>query len=232
MKAVKNKDIIILWIIAVLVRLQSSRHEYAPYTFCDEDLIINEISKMATSETWVTSFFLSGGLNLYVPLLGLKILGLLGIDASNLAQISRILGVVIIGSLTAVFQYLIARELFDNVIVARISAFVFIVSPATYSLSRFYYPDHWIYFFSSVVIYLGLRSLAQPKLSFSLILGLFIGLAASLKYTGLVLLMVPGLVFFFQTRSKRNSRNALLAGRLIASSILTTALTFSLINFR
>ena len=115
--------------------------------------------------------------------------------------------------------------------IARLSSLLFIFSPAVYSQSRYFYPDHWIYFFSSIVFFLVVKSFSKKSNSLILLIGFVVGLAASLKYTGFYLLfpISMSLVFgFLFDRNRLTFSNLILK---ISTLLVGISITFALINF-
>jgi hypothetical protein len=192
-------------LLSVFVRLLASSKEMPPFSFCDEDIYTREIFRLFESRTWQTVEFRAGGLNTYPTLLVEKAVSVLGFESSfeGTVVLGRTISVVLIGALTSIFIYLIANELSNRVVVARLSALIFCISPGVYAYSRILYPDHFVYFFSAGVLYFSLRILRKANYKSDLFfLGAFLGMATSVKYTAMALTIVVLIAFLAKFSSR------------------------------
>lgn len=223
-------------VLAVFViRLLPIRQELPPYPFCDEEIFSNAALQLIISNSWITSEFRAGGINIYPTVVVGKLLQYLGyeITLTTTMVIGRIIGPLIFGSLTIFLVYLITLEISKNRQIAILSGIFFLFSPAVYAYGRIAYPDHYIYFFSGAFLYYLLKATQDSsRTRYFLILGILLGIVASVKYTG-VLLVAP-LILVFLVEINRHHRDpaklAALFFRLTAAAI-SSVVTFFTINF-
>ncbi len=93
------------------------------------------------------------------------------------------------GSLSILLTALIARRLFNNY-AAVISAFLIAVFPLHVTCSRYLKEDALLVFFILLAVYLVIRSVQENRAGGLLLAGLVAGFSASVKYTGLVSIMI------------------------------------------
>jgi 4-amino-4-deoxy-L-arabinose transferase-like glycosyltransferase len=224
-----------LMLASFAVRLLPIRQELPPYSFCDEDIYADEARRLITSDSWVTSEFRAGGMNIYPTVIVGKLLQYLGKDITLSTSIitGRFLGPVLLGSLTTILVYLIAFEISKNRSVALLAGIFFILSPAVYAYGRISYPDHFIYFFSAGFLYYLLKAIRNSSTFADFaILGIFLGTSASVKYTG-IFLLVPFAVVVLAEIYRNRLDSAKVARSIIrfTATAIASACTFLLINF-
>ena len=186
-----NKYLTILFFFAVLLNLFFIFNEIPPYQFCDENMFITQLKGL---ENNFTNFFefRAGGFN-YLPLFLFTYF-----SNSDLLIIGRIFYLVIISSGTVFFIYKISYLLSENIKLSLLSSFLFVFSSYYFAVSRYWYPDHYIYFFSSIFFYYLLKILKNEKVNIS-DLSFFVFLFAillSIKYTTILLFPSFGFILY------------------------------------
>ena len=229
----------VLFSIAVALRLPALFQDLPPYVFCDEAIFHDEVTRLLSTGSWQALEFRSGGLNIYPVLVTAKLatwLSTAPLSSETVLWIGRILHAVILNAASIFFIFLATREMFGRPNIAIYAAFAYAISPMVLSVSRLWYPDHFIAFFSSGALLYMTRTLSHPRRKKLLLkLGCFCGCAISVKYTG-ILLAVPVLVlllFQFEMDAaergwKRAACQLLAQGALIGISAIVT---FALLNF-
>lgn len=187
------------FLLCLAFRIPSLRQELPPYLFCDENLYAGEAFALQQSGSHVTQIFRAGGLNIYPPIYISRILKILGIDVneySNFVILSRIL-MIVLSSATVYVLFKIAFLLTDNIKAQKFTVLAFVLSPYVLSLSRQWYPDHFIVFFVSLFLYYLIQNSDQDfNKNNYLKLNISFALLLSIKYTSLVFLPLLWLVVY------------------------------------
>ena len=196
-----------LFFLALAIRIPAALfQELPPFQFCDEEIYSSEVFKMLAEMRFFTKEFRAGGMNIYPAyFLGLIYTFLKGHIPSltELILMGRIFYDVILNSLTLFILYFIAQEVLPhNKRFPFLLVSLFVLSPMILGVSRLWYPDHYIIFFSSYALLLFLR-LARGLRTTSLLwqTGLAMALVVSSKYTGLFL-VIPYVFATFQDWQK------------------------------
>jgi hypothetical protein len=169
------------------------------------DLVINE--------------FRAGGINIF-PAFFIKELLLIESDRS-LVIAARLFYIFILGGITCYFIFEISKLLGFNNIFSYVSVLIFLLSPFSLSVSRIWYPDNYIYFFSSGFLLYLLKSKIFQSRNYFIYAGIFLGLTVSVKYTG-IFLLIPVMILI--TTKKEVLFNLLI---LVVSSFVI----FALVNY-
>jgi hypothetical protein len=205
-------------IIFLLPRLISLISDLPPYLFCDESIFLNAVNSFNLPSFYVNEFR-AGGVNIF-PILIIK--HLFSIESvTALIITARIFYLILLGSFTCYFIYKISRVLGFDKLLSFLSVLIFLLSPVVLSVSRIWYPDNYIYLFSSGFLYYLLMSKIFLKIRYFIFFGIFFGLAVSTKYTA-IFLFFP-IVFLFSLDKK-------IITYLIISCIVSFT-TFLLINY-
>jgi hypothetical protein len=197
------------FLLCLVLRVPSLRQELPPYLFCDENLYAGEAFALQQSGNPVTQIFRAGGLNIYPPIFFAQIFKLLGFDVnvySNFIVLSRIL-MILLSAATVYVLFKIISLLTENSKAQKFTVLAFVFSPYVLSLSRQWYPDHYIVFFVSLFLYYLIQNSNQNfnKQNY-LKLNISFALLLSIKYTSLVFLPLLWLVVFrdlFTTISRK-----------------------------
>lgn len=232
--------LIVLFAIAVILRMPALFQELPPYLFCDEQIFADETMRMFASGSIVANEFKAGGLNIYPVLFIIKLFYTFTGNVPEYQQVivfGRLIYAVILNSASIFFIFSTARLLFGRNDVAFYAAFGFLFSPMIYATSRIWYPDHYIIFFSSGFLYFVARTLKDRfDRTSHILVGLFLGLAISVKYTGLLLLLPIILVFCLNYYSVKSSKKELkttafkLAGYL-SLTLCSALIVILIVNF-
>lgn len=184
---------VIFGLIAILSlsRLGILFQELPPFLFCDEAIFAGEAHAMLIEGRHLTSEFKAGAINIYpLYVLGVLIQNLLGItlNVTDFIIAGRVFYLMILAPASLYFIYRSAIILFESKGIALLAIFSVFVSPYFYSVSRIWYPDHYIVFFSSMALYLMSRYYKELNhWSFPILIGIAIAATTSVKYTGIFL---------------------------------------------
>ncbi len=182
----------------ILIRLPGIwKQDLPPFNFCDEDIFVGAAGRMTLLKTWLVSDeFKAGGLNIYLPLIFLRLgrsLGLFGFDflstLRTAIRLSRLPTALLLSSATVFPLYGMARHFGRRT--SWLALLLFTCSPLVLAHSRMHYPDHFVYFFSALFAYCTFRFASAPSSQRWLAWVAFsVACAASTKYFA-VLLLVP-----------------------------------------
>ena len=215
------------FLLCVTLRIPSLQQELPPYLFCDENLYAGEAFSLLSGGSIVADVFRAGGINVYPPILFSNFLSLIGLDNSSYSTFvleARLL-MIILNAATVYVLLAITSLLTDSKLVQRFTIVGFVFSPYVLSLSRQWYPDHFIVFFVSVFLYYFLINSSDTlnKTNY-LKLNISFALLLSTKYTTLIFLPLVWLVVYRHLLSK-DSRKSILKANLVG------VLTFLIVNF-
>lgn len=196
----------------------SLNSDLPPYLFCDESIFLNAVNSFNLHSLYANEFR-AGGINIF-PILFIKILFFIENDTSLIIA-ARFFYLILLGFLTCYFIYKTSRILGFDKLISSFSVLIFILSPISLSVSRIWYPDNYIYFFSSGFLYYLLKSKIFHNIRYFILCGLFFGMAVSTKYTAIFLLLP--VIFLFSTNMK--------IIRNLMVMLLTSLFIFSLINY-
>ena len=215
------------FLICLVLRIPSLRQELPPYLFCDENLYAGEAFALQQSGNPVTQIFRAGGLNIYPPIFLSQFLKIVGVEVSqysNFIILSRIL-MIILSSATVYVLFKITSLLTDNIKAQKCTVLAFVFSPYVLSLSRQWYPDHYIIFFVSLFLYYLIKNSNQSFNKHNYLkLNISFALLLSIKYTTLVFLPLLWLVVYRDLLIKFSRKK-------IFKINMWGLLTFLMINF-
>ena len=184
--------VFIIFLLAVLLRIPFLFTELPPYQFCDETIYFNQLIRLIEQTNRPYDFyeFRAGGFN-FLPMLPISYLvNLLPYDNElTLIFFGRLFFNVLLSSASVFFIYKLTFLLSNSKKVSYLSILFFLLSPYIFSVSRYWYPDHYIYFFSAGFFYylfLILKSKKINILDFKKISIIF-ALLLSIKYTSILL---------------------------------------------
>jgi uncharacterized membrane protein len=166
-------------------------------------MFFGEIRSRLEAGGWIFNEFRSGAVNLLPILLISKLTKpFFELSNVNLLILGRVFYLILLGLGTAFYLYRITQLISGNRKIALLCIFLFTVSPYCMSVSRYWYPDHYIYFFSAGFLFYFLRAQVDERLSDYILSGLFLGLTISTKYTGAILLLCLPLAIVARLISK------------------------------
>jgi hypothetical protein len=147
--------VLALTVIALVARLPAIQREKHPFLFCDEWMFYGDAFGMYQSGHFITSEFRSGAVN-SIPVallarLAQPFLGELSLDSFLI--LGRVSLTVTLSSLATVFIYMAAKRMTSSTSLALLAASIYVFSPFAIAMSRYWYPDHYIVFFSSVFLW-------------------------------------------------------------------------------
>ncbi len=126
----------------------------------------------------------------------------------------------ILGALVGVLVYLIARTIGANKRISALAGLLYIVSGVAAANARFAHNDLYLQFFSVLCLYFLIRFQYSQKRTWLYASFLMVGMAASSKYTGVSMVLLPITVFVFMNwtavrREWLRSFGVLLVGGLL-----------------
>lgn len=234
-------------LVAVLLRIEPLNDELIPYIFCDEEIWLREAKRMLSENTIVPEVFLSGSPVLLPVVIVAQVVnalsdGLINTELSN-SLITADNRLLVMARICLLIPSILGSVYFINKTfrVMKVSNFsrliallVLAISPTGLATSRYWYPDHFIIFPASLVLYAVIRvGVNQNSSNRSWVgVGMAIGLLASTKYTGIWAIMatIPLLYSLWNTEYQLQSRFVRLAQRTV-SLIGGTLGSFAFINY-
>ena len=234
-------------LVAVLLRIEPLNDELIPYMFCDEEIWLREAKRMLGENTIVPEVFLSGSPVLLPVVIVAHLVNALSdglittvlsdslITTDNrLLVMARICLLIpsILGSIYFLNKAFRVLQVSDF---SRLSALlVLVINPTGLATSRYWYPDHFIIFPASLVLYTVIRvGVNRNSSNRSWVgVGMAIGLLASTKYTGILVIVttIPLLYSQWNAEYQLHSRFIRMAQRTV-SLIGGTIGSFTFINF-
>jgi MFS family permease len=193
-------------IVAVALRSISLDSETGDYLFCDEGIFFRDVVRMFTQETLSSSEFRSGPMNVYPVYFIVALMELIGDPAdSDVLRVGRLALPVVLGGLSAILTAYFARMVTGRASIGILAGGLIGLSPGVVAVSRIWYPDHYIVFFTSLVALISAKVAEGRNLAiYSTAFGAAFALAVSTKYTALFIVL-PGvlayLVHYFRSRS-------------------------------
>ncbi len=201
------------------MRFAAIRNGLPPYQFCDETIYAGEVLRMLRDGDWLANEFRAGGFNIYPVYLTLKpVVGVLGTvpDLYELTTGGRILMGVLVGAATVFPLYFGVRRLFRDSVAAAAAVLLFAVSPFVYANSQIWYPDTYSCFSTACILYFASRLvMSRPTRKDWALLGVSLAIAASTKYFGLVLGIIPLVVLVGLLYRRHKVGRALIDLRLL-----------------
>lgn len=181
-------------ILNFLIHLPSIGKELMPYQFCDESIFSFQVHGMLNNGSNVTNEFRAGGFNIYPVLTLLRIFTFVNpvsLDFNSVLLVGRIFMVQVPNLLICFVIYILLRELKVSSRFGLVGNALVILSPLLFGISRLWYPDHYIFFYSSLLVLYIVRILDNTSNRRDYIAaGCIMGIIISIKYTGLLLLPI------------------------------------------
>lgn len=227
-----NKAVLALFFvfINILIRLPGIYKSLPPNQFSDEVLITQygyDTNYRALLRD--TYHLTSGGMNFYLPAgIALVIEKLIGqpLDYYEYTFWARVFCVVFMNSLGVLFILMALARLKVSDSIFLLSGLVLTLSPFAQGVSRFMYPDHYVFFFPCLLFYLMTFFTEQAQFSTSkkfwaqvFFVGFVVGAAASVKYHAGLLILCP-IIFFFQIYRKQMKQFAKIFSLLALGSMI------------
>jgi len=230
-----NKYILFgLLLLLALIRLPIMMQELPPFQFCDESMFFGEVQRLYFANEWVTHEFRSGGFNIYPVLILTKILGYIyDLSSVDILLIGRYFYLVFLALLSGYGFYKVGSIVGGNIL-GVICIALYIISPYVYSISRYWYPDHYI---AAAVVWTNYYAIKYYKEYLDerktlLSCGALFGVCLSIKYTAILLLFPIGFYVvgkIFKFREFKSSCKIL--GRELAYFAVAAAFVWLVFNF-
>ena len=198
-----NKKITYLLILNFIIRLPSLFNSLDPYIFCDELLLWNEAKRMLQEKTLISNWFLSGPVNLYpvvIPLFPIEFIVNIfdkSLYSTIVIPFARFIFNFLLSSATIVYLFKINRLI--NLTKGNNADFIlgilFLINPYFLAQTRIWYPNSYLYFFTTLLTYFILKiyygKIDYRSLSFVTVI---FALGVSVKYNfiffGLMLIIL------------------------------------------
>jgi 4-amino-4-deoxy-L-arabinose transferase-like glycosyltransferase len=172
----------VLLVVSVALRIPGLFQDLPPYTFCDEDIYAGEAFRMYQEGTWRTVEFRSGSFNTYPVLVIASVLPPL--DQVGFLLLGRVFYAVVLNSASVLLIAATTKTLFGRRDVALVAAFGFLISPTALALSHYWYPDHYLVFFSALLLFFLARLVTGRRSWIEYVaLGIAWALGLSVKYS-------------------------------------------------
>jgi hypothetical protein len=219
---------------SIIFRIPGAIQDLPPYIFCDEEIFIKESYSLQDENRIITNEFRSGGLNIYLPLIVFKLVSrIFNVDDEYTFYIvlARIL-MVIISSATIYVLYLLSNIIFYNTTINKFTILGFAFSPTILAHSRYWYPDHFLIFFSSLFLYFLVKNYKENftminYLKFNIVYALLV----SVKYTSLIFLPLIWLSILSLNLKGKKIFFSKVKLKLVIGSNIIGLVTFLVINF-
>jgi len=163
-KKLQNKTSLLI-ILNFIIRLPGLFNSLDPYIFCDELLLWNEAKRMLQEKTLIVNWFLSGPLNFYpviIPLFPIELISNIfdkSLYSTIVIPFARFIFNFLLSSATIVYLLQINRLI--NLTKGKNADFIlgilFIFNPYFLAQTRIWYPNSYLYFFTTLLTYFVLK---------------------------------------------------------------------------
>lgn len=200
----------------------------------DEVPKVNAIMRMVDQKTLDPQYFLHPSLLLYASYAMNKLLHFWGVDGSfrETAFLAGRLVSAIAGVVSVFLIYLIGARLYSRMVGA-IGALLLASFPLHVTCSRYMKEDALLTFIILLCLYTTIVAVQSNKRWLLLIAGLLAGASAGVKYSGLLMVLVPAMAPWISSRSLRPDRRWLVVtvmAVLIAPLGFIATTPFSVLN--
>jgi len=237
-KSLFNKGaLFLLMVLTVLIRIPAIFQELPPFQFCDEAIFYAEVLRLINHGGGLIHEFRSGGFNIIPIFLFAKIaLYISPLSQLDILIVGRFFYLCVLGCLTTYLIYKISQEIFPEPRIGLMAAFFYVISPFTYSVSRFWYPDHYIAFFSALFVLFFLKAYKTDFTNKKLLIAIALSLSllVSTKYTGLLFTLLSCFLMFYThiEYDRKKFIKLFFFYFLIPLILLTVALNYSALTRR
>jgi 4-amino-4-deoxy-L-arabinose transferase-like glycosyltransferase len=160
-----NKKLVLLIFLNFIIRLPSLFNSLDPYIFCDELLLWDEAKRMFQEKTLIMKWFKQGPVNLYPVVLPLFPLELVvnifdkSLYSTIVIPFARFIFNFLLSSATIVYLLKINRLI--NLTKGKNADFIlgilFLFNPYFLAQTRIWYPNSYLYFFTTLLTYFILK---------------------------------------------------------------------------
>ncbi len=215
--------------LAALTRFPALSQDQPPYMFCDEEwFFYGDVINMLNADGVSSGSLTSGPMNVYPVWILVRIIELFTpLSDNQVLLLGRIvlpfgLGVLAVVPLAMFIRYFSGLRYLGLAGVA-----FYAVSPFLSAVSRYWYPDHYIFFFSTLVLMFSARLITVEKPFWtSVLLGISSAMVFSVKYTAAVLA-----IFVFLAYRERRKRLTSSSPGLVEEKSTFSTLSISFIFF-
>jgi len=194
----------LLLVILSVMRIPILFQELPPFQFCDESIYFDEVVRLHFKNEWLTHEFRSGGFNIYPILLLTKIVDFFHhLSNLDILVIGKFFYLVMFGTVAGYGFYKVGKDIGGSK-VGIVTLILYMISPYVYSVSRYWYPDHYIAAAVVWMLHFAIkydRSDKNERVSL-IACSTLLGVCISIKYTSL-LLALPIILFVIKKIFKR-----------------------------
>ncbi|MDQ3706430.1 MAG: glycosyltransferase family 39 protein [Chloroflexota bacterium] len=137
---------------------------------------------------------------------------------------------VLFGVAVVVLVYMVGKQLFDKPGVGLLAAFITAVSPASVNSSRFITPNIMLTFFGVLGLYGAVMVLKRGDTRDYVLAGVGAGLAASIKYNGVLLVVVIAAAHFLRAGLEGFKDRRVYMAPLLAGAIFFLTTPFAILD--
>ena len=230
--------IVLATILAAITRIPAISKDRKPYMFCDEEYFFYaDVLRMLRDDSVSSGNFYSGPMNVYpmwIVARGVEFLTPLSDD--QLLLIARFILPLGLGALAVIPLALFLVYLSGSRFVGLIAATLYVLSSFLSGVSRYWYPDHYLFFFAALVAMFAAKiSIVEKPQWTSVLLGISAAMAFSVKYHSAILIIFVVASFLFRRNifgnSKYRTKQLVNAALTFVASSLAFTLIFHLNTF-
>lgn len=219
-------------VLAAIIRIPALSQDLKPYMFCDEEYFFYaDVLRMLRNDSVSSGNFYSGPMNVYpiwIVARGVELFTPLSDE--QLLLVARFILPLGLGALAVVPLALFLKYLSGSRFVGIIAATLYVLSSFLSGVSRYWYPDHYLFFFAALVVMFAAKISVVDKPQWtSVFLGVSAAMAFSVKYHSAILVLFVAAAFVARWKGFENSEYRT---KQLSKSTLTfvaSALTFILI---
>jgi len=208
-----DKKIVLLIFLNFIIRLPSLFNSLDPYIFCDELLLWNEAKRMFQEKTLIMKWFKSGPVNLYpvvIPLFPIELIANLfdkSLYSTIVIPFARFIFNFLLSSATITYLFKINRLL--NLTKGKNADFIlgllFVFNPYFLAQTRIWYPNSYLYFFTTLFTYYILKIYYGNVDSRNLkVVSVILALGMSVKYN--FIFLSPLLLILYLIKIRRENK--------------------------
>lgn len=222
-------------IVALLLRFPALWQDRPPYLFCDEGIYYSDALQMLQNGSWTSLEFRSGPLNVYPIVILIRLLSpLIQFTDVQVLYIGRFALPILLGAAAVAPIAQFVRTITGRRFWALIAVGFYLSSQMLLAVSRYWYPDHYLVFFTAIFALITSKILiAKGRIwLLSILAGISFAAGISVKYTMAVLIAPLLIAYFAWIRRRMNESNRSVFKLALApvSALITTLLVLLLFH--
>lgn len=225
-----------LVLVAAALRVPALFRELNPYLFCDEAMFYGDAYSMYQSGVLINNEFRSGSLNsLPVTILAQILTPIFGtFSPEAFLLLGRGAMTLTLSALSVWLIYSAARKLGLSEFTANLAAMIYIASPFAMAMSRYWYPDHYVVFFSALFLW-AVAGKNFQSITFRGVIQIStiaaIGLSVKLTFVAVLLGWAFFEAYHFFANEAKSKQVTLVYLKKMALVLVTTAAAFAILNY-